>query len=164
MDELDKGLDIALTGELCDKALAACEKQIAAWGMTMPAVDALVLDFGLGEFAKTGLIEYWIANEVAAGYCGKWLFVFDGQTCPMHHHKDKVETFHLVKGKMTVNYEGEVREFSEGDVLLVETDKPHSFTGVGPALLLEISRPCVIEDNYFANRNIPIGGNSDTKA
>ena len=25
------------------------------------------------------LIEFWIANEMDAGYCAKYLFVFDGQ-------------------------------------------------------------------------------------
>ncbi|MDQ1328064.1 MAG: Cupin 2 protein, partial [Candidatus Poribacteria bacterium] len=31
--------------------------------------------------------------------------------------------------------------------------------GIGPALLLELSMPCVVDDNYFENSDIPIGGN-----
>ena len=93
MDELEKGLAIALTGPRRDQALAAFREQIGNWGVALPPVEPLVLDFGLGEFDQTGLIEYWIANEAAAGYCGKYLFVFDGQACPRHRHAAKHETF-----------------------------------------------------------------------
>ena len=37
--------------------------------------------------------------------------------------------------------------------------KRHSFTGKGPALLLEVSTPCLVKDNVFENPNIPIGSN-----
>ncbi len=33
-----------------------------------------------------------------------------------------------------------------------------SVSGKGSALLLEISTPCEIDDNYFENAKIPIGG------
>jgi hypothetical protein len=42
-------------------------------------------------------------------------------------------------------------------VLPVEPGVFHCFTGVGPALLLELSMPCVVEDNEFADPHIPIG-------
>jgi mannose-6-phosphate isomerase-like protein (cupin superfamily) len=118
----------------------------------------LVLDFGLGDFAKTGLIEYWIANEVEAGYCAKYLFVFDGQTCPMHHHRGKMETFFVVKGTVRMSFDGREFEMSPGEVLPVPQGRPHSFTGAGPALLLEVSTPCLIDDNFFADPAIAIGG------
>jgi hypothetical protein len=47
-----------------------------------------------------------------------------------------------------------------GDVLTVQAGNVHGFTGIGPALLLEISQPCRIDDNYFEDRRIPIGGNA----
>jgi len=46
-----------------------------------------------------------------------------------------------------------------GGVLTIPPGGYHSFTGVQPSLLLELSMPCEIEDNYFADRSIPIGGN-----
>jgi D-lyxose ketol-isomerase len=46
-----------------------------------------------------------------------------------------------------------------GDVLPIEPWDYHCFTGAGPALLLEVSKPCVIDDNYFEDTRIPIGGN-----
>ncbi|MCX7428639.1 MAG: cupin domain-containing protein [Planctomycetia bacterium] len=159
MNELDKGLELALTGPEADAALAAMHAQLAAWGLTVPPVEPLVLDFGLDDFPRVGLIEYWLANEIEAGYCGKYLFVADGQTCPTHHHRRKHETFFVVKGRVEMTLDGAARALGEGELLAVPPGVAHRFTGVGPALLLELSMPCVIDDNYFENRDIPIGGN-----
>jgi len=159
MRELDKGLEIALKGAEAEKALSAFRRQIQSWGLAMPPAEPLVLDFGLGDFQRVGLVECWIANEVEAGYCGKFLFVVDGQTCPMHHHRVKHETFFIVKGRVRMTCDGAEREMAEGDVLPVEPGEAHRFTGIGPALLLEVSRPCMIDDNYFQNTAIPVGGN-----
>jgi mannose-6-phosphate isomerase-like protein (cupin superfamily) len=159
MEELDKALGIALRGPQAERVLVEFRQQAAAWGVVMPPVEPLVLDFGLGDFRRIGLIEYWIANEAQAGYCGKYLFVFDGQTCPTHHHRTKHETFFLVKGRARVTCGDLRREMQEGDVLTVVPGTPHSFTGAGPALFLELSMPCEVDDNYFADETIPIGGN-----
>jgi len=159
MDQLVNALDISMPGPEAEAAVAACLEQIKRWGLTMPAVDPLPFDFGLGRFREIGETEFWIANETEAGYCGKFLFVFDGQTCPMHHHGEKHETFYIVKGKVRMAWRDAVMEMKEGDVLPVEPGQRHSFTGIGPALVLEVSKPCVIDDNYFEDRDIPIGGN-----
>ncbi len=157
MDELDKGLAISLQGAARDEAIDLCRRWLKKWQVAVPPVDPLVLDFGLGCFANTGLVEYWIANETDAGYCGKYLFVTDGQTCPQHRHHTKHETFLVVKGRVRMIYADRRFEMSEGDVLPVSPEYFHSFTGIGPALLLELSSPCRIDDNDFADSNIPIG-------
>ncbi len=164
MDELDSGLAISITGPLAEAALGRFHEQMAAWGLTMPPVEPLVLDFGLSDFEEVGLIEYWVANEVEAGYCGKFLYVQDGQTCPAHSHQEKMETFYIVKGRVSMSFSGDIRAMGSGDVLPVPPGVVHSFTGVGAALLLEVSKPCRIEDNYFEERRIPIGGNYDPDA
>jgi D-lyxose ketol-isomerase len=157
MDELDKGLAISLTGPAREEALRRCREQIRSWGESLPPAEPLVLDFGLGEFERTGLIEFWIANEARAGYCGKYLFLFDGQSCPHHRHASKHETFFVVRGKVTMHLADGDREMGPGEVLAVETGTEHGFTGCGPALLLEISQPCEIDDNAFRDPRIPIG-------
>jgi mannose-6-phosphate isomerase-like protein (cupin superfamily) len=161
MDELQKGLDISIGGQLREEALAKFQEQAAAWQVALPPVEPLVLDFGLSDFWRIGLIEYWIANEFEAGYCGKYLYVFDGQTCPTHHHRHKKETFFLLKGRLAVEIGFRTIELGPGDVLTVEPGTPHSFTGRGAALLLELSKPCIIDDNFFADRSIPVGGNAN---
>ncbi len=159
MEELGKALSYALKGKEKDKAIAEFKKHLAGWGMTMPPAEMLVEDFGLGDFRRVGLIECWVANEMEAGYCGKFLFVSDGQTCPMHHHLVKHETFYIVRGDVLMSFDGRERVMKPGDVLPVPPGKPHSFTGKGPALLLEVSKTCMVDDNYFADTRIPIGGN-----
>ena len=159
MDELDSGQQISVTGTVREEALAACARQLRAWDVAMPPVEPLVLDFGLGDFYRTGLIEYWIANEIEAGYCGKFLFLFDGQTCPLHHHRTKLETFYIQRGTARMQYGGREWDMVPGKVLRVETNHPHQFCGIGPVLILEVSKPCIIADNFFTDRRIPIGGN-----
>lgn len=160
MDELDAGLSISLTGEQADAALARLHEQLTAWGMEMPAVEPLVLDFGLGSFDDIGLIEYWIANEMEAGYCGKFLYLEDGQSCPRHGHKSKTETFCVIKGRTRMTLDDDALDLAPGDTLTVPAGQVHGFTGIGPTLLLEISQPCRIDDNYFEDPQIPIGGNA----
>jgi mannose-6-phosphate isomerase-like protein (cupin superfamily) len=159
MNELNKGLEIALTGQQTAEEAARALEQIRAWGLAMPEVTPLAIDFGLGDFPKIGEVEFWIANEVEAGYCGKFLFVGDGQTCPRHWHQEKLETFFIVRGSVRMEFGDEVRTLHAGDILKMPVNVPHGFTGIGPALLLEVSKPSIIDDNYFEDANIPIGGN-----
>lgn len=154
MDELDKGLQLSIKGDLHEEALKQFEKQIKKWRVTLPKVEPLVLDFGQGDFYNTGLIEYWIANELDADYCAKYLFVFPGQSCPVHRHEKKHETFYLIKGRVEMAYNGKTFEMKAGDVLPVEPNKFHGFTGNGSALLLEVSKSCIVNDNFFENKNI----------
>jgi mannose-6-phosphate isomerase-like protein (cupin superfamily) len=139
-------------------ALARCRSVIASWGLTMPPGEPLVLDFGLGRFAEIGEVEFWVANESDYGYCGKFLFVNDGQTCPYHRHDRKHETFFVMKGAVRMVVDGEEKILGEGDVLVMPPGQRHLFTGIGPALLLEVSMPSIRQDNFFADTEIGDGG------
>ena len=144
-----------LNGEARQRALERCQEVITGWGLAMPQVfDPLVLDFGLGSFSEVGEIEYWVSNEEQIGYCGKFLFVDDGQTCPYHQHERKHETFFILKGRVRMVVDDEVRVMQEGDVLVMPPGQKHAFTGVGPALILEVSMPSTRGDNYFADPGI----------
>ena len=109
MAELERK-DAQIWDKTRDETLTRFNKVMKKWGLTMPPVEPQLLDFGLGDFYKTGLIEYWVANEEKEGYCGKFLFVFDGQTCPYHYHKMKHETFFIVKGKVKMKVNGNRRK------------------------------------------------------
>ena len=162
MKELDKALGIEeglVTGAQREDALSACRKQVEDWGIALPHAEPLVWHFGLNDYYDVGLIEYWIANEMEAGYCAKYLFLFDGQTCPKHRHGKKVETFFVVKGKMNLTCEGTVHEMSPGDAFRVDAGMFHDFTGVGNALVLEVSMQAEVDDNYFDDPRVPYGGN-----
>lgn len=153
MAELERN-DYQVWGEKRKEALRRSKEIIESWGIRMPEVEPQVLDLRLGDFYKVGLIEYWIANNAKEGYCGKFLFVFDNQTCPYHHHNFKHETFFILKGKVKMKVGGKEIIKSQGDVLAMEQGTDHSFTGIGPALLLEVSKPCQPNDNIFENKEI----------
>jgi mannose-6-phosphate isomerase-like protein (cupin superfamily) len=141
-------------GQQRQDALEQCLATMRAWGLTMPPVEPLVLDFGLGKFDEIGEIEFWIANQEDAGYCGKFLFVADGQTCPYHKHDRKHETFFVMKGQVRMVIDDEEKFLEEGEVLVMPPGQRHSFSGVGPALLLEVSMPSMRQDNFFADEAI----------
>ena len=159
MDERKMAAAIMVAGAAREKALKKFHAQLKRWKMAMPPHEPLVSDFGLGDFHETGLIEYWIANEIEAGYCAKFLFVFGGQTCPMHWHTNKHETFFIVHGKVMMSINGDVCEMQPGQCLAVSAETPHSFTGKEPSLLLEVSQPCLVKDNIFQDPHIPLGLN-----
>ena len=145
---------IEVQGSEREHVLAEIGKQIKSWGLTLPAVTPLPLHFGLNRFEEIGETEFWVANETGHGYCGKFLFVFDGQTCPYHRHRVKHETFFIVKGTLKMKVGEEERMMREGDLLVMPPGLGHSFTGVGPALVLEISMPSVPKDSFFDETQI----------
>jgi len=150
--------NIQVEGKERENILTKFKEVLAKWALKMPEVEPLVLDFGLGHFYKEGIIEYWIANEEKEGYCGKFLFVFDGQTCPYHRHIFKHETFFVVKGRIIMDANGKEFIMKAGDIQVMPQNAGHSFTGKGDALLLEVSKPCIPKDSIFKNKLIGEGG------
>jgi D-lyxose ketol-isomerase len=157
MDTLEE-FPYQVSGPERRRALQECMDTIRGWGLSMPRVEPLVMDFGLGRFSETGEIEFWVANEEASGYCGKFLYVADGQTCPYHRHVRKHETFFVMKGKVGMVVEGMQKVLTEGDTLVMPPGQQHAFTGIGPALLLEVSMPSTRQDNFFADTAIGENG------
>ncbi len=140
-----------------EEILTKAREVIHNWGLKMPEGITLVLDFGLGDFYKWGLVEFWVANEENEGYCGKFLFLFPNQTCPAHHHKFKHETFFVVKGKAGMKINDEEKILGEGDSLPMSQGTVHSFWALeGPALLLEVSKPCIPKDSIFVDERIGV--------
>jgi mannose-6-phosphate isomerase-like protein (cupin superfamily) len=149
---------VMIHGDERERALAEIEEQVRRWGLTLPDVEPLPLDFGLGRFRDIGETEYWIANETEHGYCGKLLFLFGGQTCPRHEHRVKHETFFILRGTIAMITADEEIMMRQGDTLVMPPGSPHEFTAIGPALVLEISMPSIVGDSYFEDSRIGEGG------
>jgi len=144
-------------GTAKQEILKHCLEQIQAWGLTMPDDNPLMLHFGLNDFMRIGETEFWICNELEQGYCGKYIFLFEGQRCPDHHHRLKHETFNIIKGEVVMTIDGEDRVLRQGDVLALQVETRHSFAARGgPALLLEVSKPCRYQDSFFEDPNISV--------
>ncbi len=146
--------DVELDGPKREAVLQTCRATIDAWGIPVPEDFILVLNFGLDEFDTIGLTEFWIANETDHSYCGKFLFLFDGQTCPEHTHKMKHETFYILKGAVRMVADGAEQLMQPGDRLVMPPGVKHMFTGVGNALILEVSMPSIRGDNFFTDTRI----------
>jgi N-acetylneuraminate synthase len=125
----------------------------------MPPGEALTPHFGLHDFYRIGEIEYWIVNDRVNQYCGKFLFMFENQRCPLHHHNMKDETFFIVKGQVSMEADGKTFTMNPGDTFKMLPGVEHTFMAVnGPALVLEVSLPSIEHDNVFADPAIGNNG------
>ncbi len=152
-------LNFELQGAERDAALAKAEGILAGWGLVMPPGEPLTPHFGLRDFYRVGEIEYWIVNDRDNRYCGKFLFLFDGQRCPLHHHRTKDETFFIVRGDVSMTAGDGTFTMRPGDTFKMRPGVDHTFAAVGgAALVLEVSLPSVEGDNYFADPAIGADG------
>ena len=148
-------LDFELQGAERDEALAKAARIFDGWGLVMPVGEVLTPHFGLRDFYAIGEIEYWIVNDRVNQYCGKFLFMFENQRCPLHHHDVKDETFFIIKGDVSMTAGGETWTMAQGDTFKMKPGVDHTFMAVGaPALVLEVSLPSIERDNSFADKRI----------
>jgi mannose-6-phosphate isomerase-like protein (cupin superfamily) len=152
-------VDFELQGAERDDALARAAVVFDKWGLTMPTEQVLTPHFGLHDFYRIGEIEYWIVNDRVNQYCGKFLFMFDQQRCPLHHHNMKDETFFIMKGTVSMQADDQVFLMQQGDTYKMRPGVDHTFAAVdGPALVLEVSLPSIEHDNMFADERIGNNG------
>ena len=153
MDEILKRLE--LQGEEKEKALKKCHEIVGGWGLKLPNVTPSPLHFGLNDFYRIGETEFDINNNIEQGYCGKFIFIFEGQTRPMHHHKKKHETFFIVKGKVEMEIPGEKTFImNQGDKKPISQGTKHRFTAKQNSLILESSKPDLVDDSIFDDERI----------
>jgi len=159
LSDIDWTNDFEVQGAQRAAVVAEALATIAGWGLAMPPGEPLPLHFGLHDFDRIGETEWWIVNDTTNRYCGKFLYVREGQRCPDHHHRIKDETFYIVRGTVAMDLDGVRRLLSPGEVLQVAPGQVHGFEGHGgPALLLEVSLPSIPGDNIFVDQRIGNGG------
>lgn len=107
--------------------------------------------YGLESFRQTGCI---IVNLINREYCKKIIVQLPGQRHPLHRHKIKEETFHVLWGDLEVERDGVTYELSAGDQLLVERGALHNFTTVHGAIFEEVSTTHVVGDSYYEDETI----------
>jgi len=152
MDEILKKLE--LSGSEREEALERCRRIVAGWRLKLPDHDVSPLHFGLGDFYKTGEIEFNINNNIEKGYCGKFIFMFENQVCPMHYHRKKHETFFIVKGRVQMTLPDRTFVMEQGDVLPISQSTKHQFKALEDSLIIESSKPDVVDDSIFEDERI----------
>jgi quercetin dioxygenase-like cupin family protein len=145
---------LSLQGEKRRQALAKIHEVVASWGLKLPDVPPDPLHFGYDDFERIGETEFNVNNNVAEGYCGKFMFLFSGQKCPMHHHRVKHETFFIVKGRVEMELNGRTFIMEQGDTLVVNQNARHAFTALVDSMILECSKPDLVEDSIFDDERI----------
>jgi len=154
MNEQEILAQISLQGKDREAALKKIHQTVASWGLKLPEVDPDPLHFGYNDFYSIGETEFNINNNVEQGYCGKFMFMFAGQTCPMHFHRKKHETFFIVKGKVDMELAGKKYVLKQGDRLIVDQFAKHQFTALEDSLILESSKPDLVDDSIFEDQTI----------
>ncbi len=154
MNEAEILAQISLQGAEREKTLQKIHQTVASWGLKLPDVAPDPLHFGYNDFYNIGETEFNINNNVEQGYCGKFMFMFAGQTCPMHFHRKKHETFFIVKGKVDMELAGKKYILNQGDRLIVDQFAKHQFTALEDSLILESSKPDLVDDSIFDDQKI----------
>ncbi len=112
---------------------------------------------GIGHFRNTGAILFNVVNRE---YCKKVLVMLPGQQHPVHYHKLKEETFHVLWGDLEVELNGVKAALKRGDKLLIERGAKHAFASRNGAIFEEISTAHILRDSYyddpFISRKDPI--------
>ncbi|HEB29939.1 MAG TPA: cupin domain-containing protein [Spirochaetes bacterium] len=146
--------DIEVIGEEREQILQRLKNLAESWGLTIPDVTPYPLHFGYNDFYRVGETEFDVNNNIEEGYCGKFIFVLKGQTCPMHYHRVKHETFYLVKGMVEMESNNETVVMHQGDIKIMPQNTKHRFTGLENSLILECSKPDLAEDSIFDDERI----------
>jgi sialic acid synthase SpsE/mannose-6-phosphate isomerase-like protein (cupin superfamily) len=107
--------------------------------------------YGIDRFEECGAT---IINCINREYCKKLIVLLPGQKHPVHYHRKKEETFHVLYGDLTVNLAGEVRDCKTGDMIIVERGTRHDFCSHGGAIFEEISTTHYRDDSYYADESI----------
>lgn len=123
------------------------------FGIPIKKADQIeIADFGLGDFEKCGL--YLVVKVNNEHYCSKWLLLMPGQRCPEHHHKNKTETFFILRGKVKMELKDKTLILKPGDQLTLYPGDNHAFSSKEWALIEEVSTHDEDSDSYFKDPRI----------
>jgi mannose-6-phosphate isomerase-like protein (cupin superfamily) len=90
--------------------------------------------------------EEWMVNTPL--YCGKFLYLKKGKRCSMHYHKNKDETFYILKGKVLMQVENKEKVMKSGEVSHILPLIRHRFSGLEDSVIIEISTHHEESDSY----------------
>ena len=102
--------------------------------------------YGLGEFHRVGCTIIECFNRE---YAKKVIVQLPGQRNPLHYHKRKDETFHVLHGVLDVEIEGKRRTLHPGDTLWVPRGIVHGFETATGAIFEEISTHADRGDSFY---------------
>lgn len=116
--------------------------------------------YGIDNFENCGAA---IINCINREYCKKIIIMLPEQGHPIHYHKKKEETFHILYGDICLNLNGIENEYKSGDMIIIERGMKHSFNSKNGAVFEEISTTHFAEDSYYDDEKIIKNKNRKTE-
>lgn len=107
--------------------------------------DGLHID-DLNIYPKVWGYEKWIENNDK--YCSKILVLNKGYQCSLHYHKNKDETFLILKGKVRTEVGSDILVMTPGNFIRVLPGVRHRFAGLEDSEILEVSTHHEESDSY----------------
>jgi sialic acid synthase SpsE/mannose-6-phosphate isomerase-like protein (cupin superfamily) len=107
--------------------------------------------YGIEKFEEYGAI---IINIINREYCKKLIILLPGQKHPLHYHKIKEETFHVLSGVMSITLDGVQKQCTAGSLVTVERGAMHDFSSETGVIFEEISTTHVADDSYYQDEKI----------
>lgn len=98
-----------------------------------------------------GSEDIWATNDK---YCGKVMHFKTGKKFSMHFHKEKDESWYVLKGKFMLKYidtvtaETHTKILESGDTWHNPPLLPHQLICLEAGDIMEVSTPDSVEDNY----------------
>lgn len=107
--------------------------------------------YGIEYFKETGL---FIVNVINVEYCKKILVMLPGQVHPEQYHLKKQETFHVLKGQLTLTLNSVERVLNPGDVVTIERGVKHKFYTDQECIIEEVSSTHFRNDSFYTDEKI----------
>ena len=107
---------------------------------------------GLKNFKKVGCFLFNLINKE---YAKKIIVMLPNQTHPVHHHKIKNETFHIITGTLILTLNGKNKKLKSGDIIDIKKNSHHKFkAGPKGCIFDEISTTSIKSDSHYKNLKI----------
>lgn len=108
--------------------------------------------YGIDKFEKYGCFLFNIINKQ---YCKKVLAMFPNQKHPLHFHKRKEETFHILSGELISILDKKKHKLLPGDLLDVKPGTWHEFyAGKSGCIFEEVSTTSYKDDSFYQDQYI----------
>ena len=107
---------------------------------------------GIDNFRETGCFLFNIINK---SYAKKMLVMLPNQRHPLHFHKRKDESFHVISGSLISNLNGKKKTLNSGQILHINKNSWHEFkAGDEGCIFDEISTTSYKDDSFYKDNKI----------
>lgn len=107
---------------------------------------------GIDNFKKIGCFLFNIINKK---YAKKMLVMLPYQKHPLHFHKKKEESFHVISGSLISNLNGKKKILKPGEILHIDKNSWHKFeAGKKGCIFDEISTTSYKNDSFYKDKKI----------